>query len=185
MKKNIIAFLLMFAALSAVIPQKSFAEQKASASSAAIKTSENKAGEDYRGKVLREYLQSQNSPLTPYADDFVSYADKYNLDWKLVAAISGVESTFGQQIPNNSYNGWGWGVYGDNVIRFASWTNGIQTVSEGLREKYMDQWGAQNIWEIGSLYAASPVWASHVTYYLNKIQEFALSDTKDTLSLSL
>jgi len=185
MKKNIFAFLLMLAVLFTAMPQKTQAEQKASASSATIKTSESKTGVDYREKVLREYLQKQNSPLTPYAGDFIKYADQYNLDWKLVAAISGVESTFGQQIPANSYNGWGWGVYGDNVIRFSSWNDGIKTVSEGLRQRYMNQWGAQDIYEIGSIYAASPAWASHVTYYLNRIQEFALADTKDTLSLSL
>lgn len=185
MKKNIITFLLILAALCAANPQKILAQQKASASSATIKTSEYNSEVDYREKVLQEFLKAQNSPLTPYAPEFIKYADEYNLDWKLVVAISGVESTFGQEIPTNSYNGWGWGVYGDNVIRFNSWDEGIKTVSQGLREKYMNQWGAEDIWQIGSLYAASPAWASHVTYYVNKIQEFAMNDTKDTLSLSL
>ena len=112
-------------------------------------------------------------------------ADKYNLDWKLVAAISGVESTFGQQIPYSSYNGWGWGIYGDNLIRFSSWTECIETVSKSLREDYADKWKAEDVYQIGRLYASSPTWASRVTYFMNNIQEFALSNSKDSLSLSL
>src|SRR6185436_17585531 len=64
---------------------------------------------DAREKVLKEYLASKNSPLDKNAKDFIEAADKYHLDWKLVPAISGVESSFGKAIPNDSYNGWGWG----------------------------------------------------------------------------
>ena len=96
--------------------------------------------------------------------DFIKTADEYNLDWKLVAAISGVESTFGKEIPNDSYNAWGWGVYGDNVIRFKSWTDGIETVSQGLRQRYMDQWGGKDIYQIGAMYASSPAWAGMLSF---------------------
>lgn len=161
------------------------AQQRASASSAKITIAEKETKNDYRVKILKNFLTEQNSPLAPFAADFVRDADKYNLDWKLVAAISGVESTFGQQIPYNSYNGWGWGVYGTNVIRFASWNEGIDTISQGLRERYMDQWGGEDIYQIGRMYASSPAWAGHVEYYMNKIQDFALRSPQDTLSLSL
>ena len=180
---------LMFAILAAImvfIPQETFAKDLASASSANIKIPEAiKEGSDYRVKVLEKYLKKYDSPLTPNARDFVYYADKYNLDWRLVAAISGVESTYGKQIPPYSHNGWGWGVYGDNVIRFKSWKEGIETVSKGLREKYMDKWGGDNIYEIGSFYASSPHWANSVNIHLNSINRFALNNPQDSLSLSL
>ena len=182
MKK--IFLILITLSLMMLNTQKAFAQEKASASSAKIIQTEVIPEEDSRVKILRDYLQQENSPLTPYAADFVENADKYNLDWKLVAAISGVESTFGQAIPNNSYNAWGWGVYGDNVIRFGSWKEGIQTISQGLRERYMDQWGGKDIYQIGAMYASSPAWAGHVEYYMNKIQDYALRSPKDTLSLS-
>ena len=171
--------------LTAISPRDIFAQQKASASSASITIAEKETGVDNRVKILQDFLKEQNSPLAPFAGDFVRNADKYNLDWKLVAAISGVESTFGLAIPANSYNGWGWGVYGNNVIRFASWNEGIDTISQGLRERYMDQWGGKDIYQIGSMYASSPAWAGHVEYYMNKIQDFALRNPQDTLSLSL
>lgn len=184
--KNFLLFAL-FATILLAIPRGSFAQEKASVSSATIQQIPEitKEGNDSRVKILKAFLQTQDSPLTEYAQDFVSYADKYNLDWKLVAAISGVESTFGKEIPPYSYNGWGWGVYGNNVIRFKSWKDGIATVSQGLREKYMDTWGGRNIYQIGAMYASSPYWAGHVELYLNKINEFALNDPQDVLSLSL
>jgi hypothetical protein len=181
--KNIILLALIAAII--LIPQKAFA-QESSASSATIQLpTVAKTGVDLRVKILTKYLQQYDSPLVPYASDFVAAADKYSLDWRLVAAISGVESTFGKQIPTNSYNAWGWGVYGNNVINFKSWDDGINTVSQGLRERYMNQWGGKDIYEIGAVYASSPAWAGHVELYLNKIQTFALSNPQDALSISL
>lgn len=183
--KNKILFAII-AAIILIIPQKSYSQEKASVSSANIKTADIKiaAGNDSRVKILQGYLQSKNSPLAPYAVDFVTQADKYNLDWRFVAAISGLESSFGKAIPYNSYNGWGWGVYGDNVIRFSSWSEGIATISQGLRERYMNQWGKNNVYEIGAVYASSPTWAVRVSYFMDNISKYALNDTKNALSLS-
>jgi hypothetical protein len=183
--KNKILFAVL-AAIVILIPQKTYAQEKASASSANIKLSHTKVeGSDYRVKLVEKYLEKYNSPMVGNAEDFVYYADKYDLDWRLVLAISGVESTYGKQIPPASYNGWGWGVYGDNVIRFKSWEDGIATVSQGLRERYMDKWGGENINEIGSMYASSPHWANSVNIHLSMIQRFILSNPQNALSLSL
>ena len=184
MKNKILIALI--ATIILLIPQVSNAQEKASVSSASIQTANvtENAGYNSRVKILQGYLESQNSPLAPYASEFVAQADKYNLDWRFVAAISGLESSFGQAIPANSYNGWGWGVYGDNVTRFSSWTDGIDTISQGLREKYMDLWGKKDVYEIGSVYAASPTWAVRVNHIMDNISDYALGDTKNTLSLS-
>ncbi|MCL5019765.1 MAG: hypothetical protein M1426_04745 [Patescibacteria group bacterium] len=187
MKKQIILFVLSLIVITFLIPQKASADSLASGSSANINriaiTQSN--GNDYRVKILHDYLARENSPLATYAAEFVSTADKYNLDWRLVAAISGVESTFGKEIPAASYNAWGWGVYGDNVIRFSSWKDGIDTISQGLRDRYMNQWGGKDIYQIGSMYAASPAWAGHVVYYMDNIQNYGLRKPTDLLSLSL
>jgi hypothetical protein len=185
MKTKNIIILFILTLIFAFNSRAVFAEDRASASSAKIAITEEQTIKDNRAKILQGFLQEQNSPLAPFAGDFVRNADKYNLDWKLVAAISGVESTFGLAIPANSYNGWGWGVYGDNVIRFSSWNEGIDTISQGIRERYMDKWGGKDIYGIGKMYASSPAWAGHVEYYMNKIQDYALSNPQDTLSLSL
>ena len=81
---------------------------------------------DYRVVSLKNYLKKHNSPLTSSANYFVLYADKYNLDWRFVPAISGVESTFGKRIPINSYNAYGWA---NGAYYFESWEDSIVIVS--------------------------------------------------------
>ena len=162
-----------------------YAEVKSAGSSATVAIAYAEPKVDNRAKILRDFLKEQDSPLADYADVFVKNADKYNLDWKLVAAISGTESTFGLEYPQGTYNGWGWGIYGNNMHYFNSWNDAIETISRGLREQYMDKWGAQDVYGIGRFYAASPFWAAHTMYFMNKIDDFALRDAGDTLSLSL
>lgn len=129
---------------------------------------------DTRAMRLRLFLESYDSPLAAEADTFVAEADKYNLDWKLVAAIAGVESTFGKQIPTGSYNGWGWGVFTgtQSGVNFKDWAEGIAVVSEGLRKNYIDR-GAQNVYDIGWIYAANGnSWGTHVRYFVDKLESF-------------
>lgn len=140
---------------------------------------------DQRAEILKNFLLQYDSPLAGNAEDFVKYADKYQLDWKLVASIAGLESTFGKHIPYNSYNGWGWGVYGDNVIRFASWSEGIETISKGLRERYLKDKIESDPYFIGPTYAASPTWAERVSFFMVKMEEYRIRNAKSTLALAL
>ena len=66
------------------------ASAKLARSSATLK-SEIQAETDYRADILEEYLTKYNSPFADQAEVFVREADKYGLDWKFVAAISGIE----------------------------------------------------------------------------------------------
>lgn len=126
---------------------------------------------DRRAKILKEYLAKYNSPLENNAQDFIDAADKYALDWKLVPAIAGVESTFGKFTPGGC-NSWGWGVYGDQALKFKSCRDGIYTVSEGLRKNYLDQ-GLLTPAQINRKYAASPTWGSKVSYFIADLDKFA------------
>jgi hypothetical protein len=131
---------------------------------------------DNRAKILQDYLSLKNSPMQNNAQDFIDAADKYGVDWKLVPAIAGVESTFGQATPggffNPSYNAWGWGVYGTQAIYFKSWKDGIYTLNQGLREKYLDK-GLTNPYQMNSSYAASGAWGGHVDYFLKDLDAYA------------
>lgn len=159
--------------------------ENSSVSSAVLTKEVTDPSFDPRVKILKDFLSKQESPLAPFAQNFIEDADAYNLDWKMVAAISGVESTFGQNIPAGSYNAWGWGVYGNNVTRFSSWKEGIETISKSLREDYMNKWGTTNVYEIGRMYAASPAWAYHVAFYMNRIEEFKLANPETSLPITL
>lgn len=126
---------------------------------------------DPRARVLKSYLEKHNSPLADHSQDFIEAADTYGLDWKLVPAISGVESTFGKAIPGG-YNGWGWGVYGNQALGFRSWRDGIFTVSKGLKEGYIDK-GLKDPYSMNRVYATSPAWGGHVDFFLKDIDRYA------------
>lgn len=141
--------------------------------------------EDKRVQILTKYLEKYNSPLAPHAGKFIEEADKNNLDWKLLVSIAGVESYFGKHIPYNSYNGWGWGVYNGNVHNFTSWDEGITEISFELRAKYMNKWGAKDVEEIGSFYAADPNWSKKVTHFMDELEAFTEKEDTSILSLSI
>lgn len=154
-----------------------YGEAKEAASSAALVMQKK----DVRLERLKRFLTSYNSPLTKYSQDFVQIADKYNLDWKLIPAITGVESTFGKFIPYNSYNAYGWlnGAY-----YFSSWEESIQIVGKSLRENYLNR-GADTVEKIASIYAPpSKTWAWKVRYFMEKLENFTPSSIP-ALELSL
>lgn len=128
---------------------------------------------DKEAEILAQYLSKYDSPLQYHAQDFVDAAKTYNLDWKLVPAIAGVESTFGKFIPGG-YNAWGWGVYGNQAIFFNSWSEAIFTISKGLRENYIDK-GYADPFSMNKIYAASPSWGSRVAYFMQDLEKFASS----------
>ncbi|MDD5147309.1 MAG: hypothetical protein PHV63_02010 [Candidatus Daviesbacteria bacterium] len=126
---------------------------------------------DSKAEILAAYLKKFDSPLQYHAQDFIDAANEYNLDWKLLPSIAGVESTFGKAIPGG-FNGWGWGVYGTQAIYFSSWREAIFTVAKGLRENYLNK-GLTNPYSINRVYAASPYWGGKVSYFMNDLEKFA------------
>jgi hypothetical protein len=140
--------------------------------SAKIKGSTPADSFDYRVENLRNFLSKFNSPLSAYAEDFVAYADMYGLDYRLIPAISGVESTFGKRIPKNSYNAYGW-ANGDYY--FTSWPDSISHVAETLKTKYINK-GAPTISKIARRYAPpSSTWGEKVSYFIGKIDSLPLT----------
>ncbi len=139
-------------------------------SSTVLKTQVETRQLDPRAKVLANYFKKYNSPLENQAQDFIDASDKYGVDWKLVPAISGVESTFGK----NSYgfNGWGWGIYGDQALGFRSWRDGIYTVTGGLKTGYIDK-GLTDPYSMNRVYAVSPTWGARVTNFMNDLDQLA------------
>lgn len=127
---------------------------------------------DPQAQILAAYLAYHDSPLQNNAQDFVDAAKIYDLDWKMLPAISGVESTFGQFIPGG-YNAYGWGAYDAyHAVYFDSWKDGIYTVAQGLKEQYLDK-GLKDPYSINRVYAASPNWGGKVSYFMKDLDKFA------------
>lgn len=137
---------------------------------------------DSRVEKLEKFLDSYNSPLTPYAAYFIETADRYQIDWRLVPAITGVESTFGKKIPPKSFNAYGWN---NGDYRFGSWEESIEKVSLTLKEKYVNR-GLDNPYKIGPVYAPpSKTWAGKVVYFMKQMECFNNKSCFATLNLTI
>lgn len=169
MNKRILIFLLLFLPLL-FLNRKVDAEIKAEKSYPPLASIEAKKL-DNKATILASYLAKYNSPLQYHAQDFIDAARTYQLDWKMVPAIAGVESTFGKFIPGG-YNAWGWGVYGTQAIYFNSWKEGIFTIAKGLRESYLNK-GLIDPYSINRRYAASPFWGGKVSFFMQDLENFA------------
>jgi soluble lytic murein transglycosylase-like protein len=179
MKKQIFIFLIAFMAIF-LFNQPVQAVEKMAGSSAMLENSLSEA--DQRAFKLEKFLESYDSPLAEYAQVFVESADKYGLDWKLVPAITGVESTFGKQIPAGSYNAYGWA---NGAYAFQSWEDSIEVVSQALKEKYVDK-GLDTPFKMGPVYAPpSKTWAYKVVSFVNKIECFGEVDCLKKLDFTL
>lgn len=186
MKHIIITVALVILTMLLVKPPTAQAEMKTPSATFIDFGSINQAAKlkEKRIKILKAYLEDHNSPMTESASTFVETAEENNLDWRFVASISGVESYFGKHIPYNSYNGWGWGVYGNNVLRFTSWNEAITVISQTLKSRYVDR-GATDIYSIGRIYASDPNWANKVQHFMNDLAVYEKNFTDTKLSISI
>lgn len=112
--------------------------------------------------VIKRLLTKYNSPFAANSDAFVDACFKYNMDCYLLVSISGVESYFGKFTYPNSYNPFGWG---GGLIMFDDWNQGIDSVSKGLKNNYINK-GYNTISKINPIYCPpSTTWTGKVEYF--------------------
>lgn len=126
---------------------------------------------DARPEIIKTYLKENQSPLTPYAAFIVQTADKYKIDWRLITAIAMKESGLCRIIPPSSHNCWGWGIHSKGTLGFDSYEEGIETVTKGLKDNYIDI-GLTTPEKIMTKYAHpdSTTWAEGVSTYMSELQ---------------
>lgn len=160
MKKILIIMIFFF-----VLAQNTFAAETYFPS-ANLKTNTK---EDRRSEKLQKFLSYYHSPFAYLASEMVQTADKYNIDYRLLPAISGIESTFGKNIPSGSFNAYGWN--GGNYY-FDSWENSFDVVLQALREKYFNR-GLDTPVKISPVYCPpNPSWGYKVNFFMEKIENF-------------
>ena len=126
---------------------------------------------DVRLFQLETFLENYHSPLSTYCRDFIVAADQYEIDWRLVPAIAGVESSFGKHTLPFSFNAYGWN--GGNYY-FENWPVSIELMNRKIRENYYDK-GLDTPQKIGPVYAPPTVsWSGRVGYFMEKISQIAL-----------
>lgn len=127
--------------------------------------------DDARVANLKAFFRTHGSVLYNHADKIVAEADKNGFDYRLLAAIGMQESNLCRYIPDDSYNCWGWGIYGSTVTRFESYDEAIEVVSAGIKKEYIDK-GLITASKIMEKYTPSSngSWAFGVNHFLGVLQ---------------
>jgi len=154
----------------------SFLAPNNSISYAALPTSQNVLGDsispqDARVAVVADFFRKYNSDLTPYAQNVITSADKYKLDYRLIPAIAMQESNLCKKAPKDSHNCWGFGIYGKNLARFSNYPEAIDAVTKTLATQYKEK-GLETPQQIMAKYTPSNTgaWADSVTLFMNQLQ---------------
>lgn len=128
---------------------------------------------DARPILIANFFREHKSLLTPLSEDFVKVADRYKLDFRLLPAIAMQESNGGKRLPKDSYNPFGYGIYGSKVLRFASFQEALEKVAKGLKRDYIDQ-GLENPDQIMAKYTPPSLqkggaWALGVSAFMEQL----------------
>ena len=129
---------------------------------------------DARPLILSKFFETHSCPLEPYdhfAEKYIEAADKNNLDFRLIPAISMQESNCCKKMPDGSNNCWGFGIYGDKVLSFPSIEEGIDTVAKTLAKHYSSK-GLLEPDEIMQKYTpqSKGTWAAGVLHFMNEMK---------------
>lgn len=127
--------------------------------------------EDSKVEIVRQFLAKYNSPLEPYAPDIIAAAERYDIDFRLLPAIAMQESILCKRVIKDSFNCWGWGIYGGKVTKFSNYPEGIETITKTLSTKYRDK-GLVTPFEIAKLYNPRNTnnWAENVTHFMSELK---------------
>ena len=143
---------------------------------------------DIKVKKMRAYFADKNLPMAAYAEELVTEAEKNNLDWTLLGAITMIESTGGKFYIKETKNCFGWG---SGKIKFDSIEASIEAVGRHLggndpatAKYYKGKTEAQII----AIYNPPTIKASYATDIrgvMAKIKDYPVEeDTADQLALA-
>lgn len=124
--------------------------------------------DDSRSAQMRVVLIKYNSPMIGLEDVMIKTAEKYDLDWTLMAAIAGTESSFAKRMPHQCINPYGWGIYGGKKLCFESLEASIEGVASGLAKKY----NISTLESIARTYnkVSTEGWIKHTRFFMHKIK---------------
>jgi hypothetical protein len=126
--------------------------------------------QDARLVAVKDFFKKYHSDLLPYADEVISSADKYGLDFRLIPAIAMQESGGCKNAPKDSYNCWGFGIYAKKVTKFENYAQAIDTVTKTLAKQYKAN-GLETPEQIMTRYTpgSNGSWAKGVNQFMNQL----------------
>ncbi|MDO8269754.1 MAG: hypothetical protein Q7T54_03735 [Candidatus Levybacteria bacterium] len=95
--------------------------------------------QDARVQSLDDFFADYESPLEGYAKVIIEEADSHNIDYRLLPAIAMQESTLCKKVIKDSFNCWGFGIYGGKVTRFKNYEHAIKVITETISKKYVQK----------------------------------------------
>ncbi len=127
---------------------------------------------DARSELLRQYLNHYNSPLEQYVDLIVQMSDQYDFDYRWMVAIAMQESTLCKFIPENSYNCWGWGIYGDKITRFESYEDAIRRIAPQFKQIFLKDNHTKDPFKVMKTYTppSDGSWAEGISQFFTDLQ---------------
>lgn len=137
---------------------------------------------DARAASIDSVFEKYRCPIAGYGEEFVKQADKYDIPYWLVASIAFQESSCGKNVPKKdgieTFNLYGWGVWGDNVKDFDSMEHGIETVSKYMSKTFYSQ-GITDLCEIMKTYTppSNGSWCKGVAYFRDEILDYETNQT--------
>ncbi len=139
-----------------------------------MQVSENIGKTDARAKIIENFFKGYKAPLAEFASEFVTVADKHQLDYRLLPAIAMQESNGGKKVIGDSKNPFGYGIYGGSVLKFNSYADAIERVGRSLREDYLNK-GLSKPEEIMAKYtppslALGGPWAKGVSVFIEELR---------------
>lgn len=168
-----ITFILYLTIVKQVAPQSNNFKIYASLPQEGMVVSEDIQKIDARAKIIEDFFKGYKAPLADFSEEFISVAQKYNLDWRLLPAIAMQESNGGKKVIEDSNNPFGYGIYGGSVLRFASFAEAIERVGRGLREDYLNK-GLKTPNQIMAKYTPPSVssgsWANGVATFMEELR---------------
>ena len=120
--------------------------------------------QDKRYERLESFFQSFGCPSPHYVNEYLGAADQYAIDYRLLPAISVLESTCG--IYQRKNNRWGWASARRG---FSSFRSGLQYIARQLSEgRYYKN---KSLPEKVHMYNPDPQYARMVDKLMRKIDE--------------
>ncbi|EKD52577.1 MAG: hypothetical protein ACD_61C00302G0009 [uncultured bacterium] len=134
-----------------------------------IKTSIKTA--DARAEIIRQYLHKFGSPLEPYSNLIVTLSDQYQFDYRWLVAIAQQESNLCKHIPENSFNCWGWGIYGDKVTRFDNYEDALRRIAPQFTKIFLKGKHSKDPAEVMRTYTppSDGSWADGVSQFFDHL----------------
>lgn len=136
-----------------------------------IKISGEIVADDARPLIIERFLKKYNSPLLPYSKMIFELSQTYGFDYYWIVAIAMQESGLCKNIPENSFNCWGYGIHKKGTLRFESYDLALKSYANYLKTQYFDK-GLNTPELIMKKYCPSSngSWANGVQHFITEME---------------